>query len=377
MSKPHAPGEKTINLALQGGGSHGTFTWGVLDALLEDGRLNFESITATSAGSMNAMMVAWGLAEGGEKGRDKAREMLEKFWLEVSREGMFFSPVKHSPLDAFEKFNPFLKNYDFDETATFAAFEAMTSVASPYQFNPLNFNPLRRILERLVTFNNINDGKTTKLFITATCVKTGMPRVFSNDEITIDVLLASAALPTLFHAVEIGNSFYWDGGYMGNPSLYPIFYNAKSRDILIVHVNPIIRKALPDKPHTIDNRVNEITFNSSLIKELRAIAFAKKLVREEWLKDEYKDRIKDMLIHAIRADDVMQDLSAASKFDTDWEFLCSMRDFGRKEAKKWLKANYDAVNHNDSVDLNREYLDIHPGQEHQPAQKSDKESDAA
>ena len=371
MSKDTS-GRKTINLALQGGGSHGAFTWGVLDALLEDGRLDFKSVTATSAGSMNAMMLAWGLAEGKEKDRDKAREMLEKFWREVSREGMFFSPVKHSPLDFFEKFNPFMKDFNnFDETASFAAFEAMTSVASPYQFNPLNFNPLRTILERLVTFNNINDGKTLKMFITATCVKTGMPRIFTNDEITIDVLLASATLPFLFQAVEIGDSFYWDGGYMGNPSLYPIFYNAECRDILIVHVNPIIRKDLPTKPHTIENRLNEITFNASLIKELRSISFAKKLVREGWLKDEFKDRLKDMLIHAIRADDIMQDLSAASKFDTDWEFLTNLRDLGRAEAKKWLSANYDAVNHNDTVDLNREYLEIRPGQDHQPPKKNE------
>jgi NTE family protein len=366
------PGKKTINLALQGGGSHGAFTWGVLDALLEDSRLEFESITATSAGSMNAMMVAWGLTQGKDEkeGRKKAREMLEKFWLEVSREGMVFSPVKHSPLDIFEKMNPYLASANIDETASFAAFEAMTSIASPYQFNPMNFNPLRTILERLVTFNDINDGRMIKLFLTATCVKTGMPRIFSNDEITLDVLLASATLPFLFQAVQIGNSFYWDGGYMGNPSLYPIFYNAECRDILIVHVNPIIRNELPTKPHSIENRLNEITFNSSLIKEIRAIAFAKKLIREGWLKDEYKDQLKDMLIHAIRADDVMQDLSAASKFDTDWEFLTGLRDFGRVEAQKWLKNNFDSINKNDTVDLDREYLDIKPGTTHQPSQKN-------
>ncbi|MDB5491283.1 MAG: alpha/beta hydrolase [Micavibrio sp.] len=368
----HQPAdEKSINLALQGGGSHGAFTWGVLDALLEDGRLKFESISATSAGSMNAMMVAWGLAEGGAKGRDKAREMLEKFWREVSSEGLYYSPVKHSPLDLLEKYNPFFKQYNFDETASYAAFEAMTSIASPYQFNPMNFNPLRTILERLITFNNINDGKTTKLYITATCVKTGMPRVFSNDEITIDVLMASAALPTMFQAVEIGNSFYWDGGYMGNPSLYPFFYESASRDILIVHVNPVIRRELPDKPHTIDNRVNEITFNASLIKELRALSFAKKLVRNGWLKDEHKDKVRDILVHAIRADDVMQDLTAASKFDTDWDFLCGLRNFGRAEAKKWLEVSYPSVNYNDTVDIDREYLDIRPGQDHQPPKKTE------
>ncbi len=353
--------KKKINLALQGGGAHGAYTWGVLDYLMEDGRLDIEGITATSAGAMNAAALAHGRSEGGYP---RAREMLESFWREVSNAGLLYSPVRKTPWSGFEEmtamFNPFAQNFASNfgggHAAAFAMLEAMKSSISPYQFNPLDINPLRDILEKSIDFEEIHLCECTKLFISATNVRTGTQKIFKNKEVSIDVLMASAALPFLFQAVEIDGEDYWDGGYMGNPALWPLFYEAESRDILIVHVNPIERPEIPKEAYTIENRVNEITFNGSLIKELRSIAFVKKLVEEKMLKDKYRNDYKNVLIHAIRTDDVMCDLSIASKFDTDWGFLCELRDLGREQARLWLGKNYSNINKIDTVDIHADYL---------------------
>jgi len=345
--------KKTINLALQGGGAHGAYTWGVLDYLLEDGRVDFEGVSATSAGAMNAAALAFGKTKGGA---EKGREILEEFWREISRAGQVFSPVKRTPFELGSGLNPFMPNWSLANSPAFSFFENFTHALSPYQFNPLNFNPLKDILERTIDFDVVHACDSMKLFITATDVQNGTAKVFENQEIDIEVLLASAALPFLFQAVEIKDRFYWDGGYMGNPSLWPLFYKAKSRDILMVHVNPIDREEIPKESYTIENRMNEITFNASLIKELRAIDFVKKLINEDMLKDEYKDQYTDVLFHAIRADEVMCDLSIASKFDTDWNFLKYLRDLGRNQAKLWLEAHFDDLNERDSVDIQKDYL---------------------
>lgn len=352
------PGRKIINLALQGGGAHGAFTWGVLDALLEDDRIDIEGISATSAGAMNAAVMVQGLDTGGTA---KAREMLEVFWQQISQAGILYSPVQSTASHFANLMNPFLAATDVDENAGFAVFETMTHFVSPYQFNPMNVNPLRPILENTLNIRKLRDSKSVKLFISATCVRTGIGRVFANKDLSVDCLLASAALPDLFQAVKIGKDYYWDGGYSGNPALYPLFYNAVSRDILIVHVNPITRKELPDRAPSISNRLNEITFNASLLDELRAIAFVKKLLLNGWLKEKHKDDLKNILIHAIRADKVLKDMSVASKFNTDWDFLISLRDMGRREGKRWINKNYDAIGKNDTVDIHRDYLGISPG----------------
>lgn len=351
MSKK--PKQKSINLALQGGGAHGAYTWGVLDYLLEDGRLDFEGVSATSAGAMNAAALAYGKSLGGA---EKGREVLEEFWLEISRAGQVFSPVKRTPWELGSGLNPFMPNWSLANSPAFSFFENFTHALSPYQFNPLNFNPLKDVIERTIDFDIVHACDCLRLFITATDVQNGTAKVFQNEEIDIEVLLATAALPFLFQAVEIKDRFYWDGGYMGNPSLWPLFYHAKSRDILMVHVNPITREEIPKESYTIENRMNEITFNASLLKELRAIDFVKKLINEDMLKDKYKDQYKDILFHAIRADEVMCDLSIASKFDTDWNFLTYLRDLGRNQAKLWLEAHFDDVNTNASVDLQKDYL---------------------
>ena len=351
--KTKGPKQKTINLALQGGGAHGAFTWGVLDYILEDGRINVEGVTATSAGAMNAVAFAYGETLGGA---ETTREMMHDFWFEISKAGTIYGPVKRSPWEMAKALNPFGQNWALNHSASFAMFEAFKNVVSPYQFNPMNVNPLKDVLERVIDFDAIHACDCLELFICTTNVRTGTPKVFRNKEITIDVLLASAALPFLFQAVDIDGKAYWDGGYMGNPALWPLFYHAKSRDVLIVHLNPIVRDEVPTEAYTIENRVNEINFNSSLLKELRAISFVKKLINEDMLKDEYKDQYKDILLHAIRADEVLCDLSIASKFDTDWNFLKYLRDLGRDQAKIWIKKHYKDIGEKASVDIEKDYL---------------------
>ncbi len=355
--KNKAPKRKIINLALQGGGAHGAFTWGVLDALLEDDRIDIEGIAATSAGAMNAAVMAQGLNNGGV---ESARQLLHTFWERVSQAGAFYSPVAGAAANWPNMLGPWAEAAE--QAASYGLFEMATNFLSPYQFNPANVHPLRPILEEMLDIPQLQSDCSVKLFVSATSVRTGNGRIFSNEDIGIDALVASAALPTLFQAVQIGTEYYWDGGYAGNPPLWPLFNRAVSRDILIVHVNPIVRDELPDRASSIDNRLNEITFNASLLDELRAINFVKKLIRENWLRDEYKDRMKDILIHAIRADKVLKDLSVASKFDTSWDFLTRLRDLGRVEGKAWVDEHYDELGVEDTVDIVKEYLNIGVGE---------------
>lgn len=344
---------KKINLALQGGGAHGAYSWGVLDALLEDGRLDFEAITATSAGAMNAAALAYGLHSGGP---DKARQVLQDFWEAVAEAGAFYSPVKRNPFELAMGLNPFAQDWRLDNSAAFSWFEQVTRTVSPYQFNPLNINPLRDILEDVIDFTHVHACTNVKIFVTATHVKTGDAHIFRNTDVTLEVLLASAALPFLFQAVEVNGEHYWDGGYTGNPALWPLFYEAESRDLLLVHVNPVVRDKLPTQAYEIENRLNEITFNASLLRELRAVAFVQKLLREDMLKARYQKQYTDILLHAIRADDVLAHLSVASKFDTDMNFLNYLKDLGRKAAQDWLAAHYRHLGVRGTVDIKADYL---------------------
>lgn len=349
--------KKTINLALQGGGAHGAFTWGVLDYLLEDGRIDIEGISATSAGAMNAAALAYGKTIGDA---EKAREILEEFWHEISKAGVFYSPIKRNPFDLANTFGPGFgtgdNNWSINHSFAFAMFEAITRSVSPYQFNPFDVNPLRQVLEKILDFKEVHACECVKLFISATEVASGTAKIFRNDKIDVETLMASAALPFLFQAVEIDDKHYWDGGYMGNPALWPLFYETKARDILIVHVNPIKRPELPTQAYEIQNRMNEITFNASLIKDIRSIAFVKKLLENDMLKEEFKDHYKDILLHAIRTDDVMLDFSTASKFNTDWLFLQYLRDLGREEAATWLKSHFKDIGKKTTVDIEKDYL---------------------
>jgi NTE family protein len=298
---------------------------------------------------MNAVVLTHGLLSGG---RDGARAALARFWQAVSEAGARYSPVRVTPWDRLKG-----DHWNNDDSFSFQAFKAMTNAFSPYQLNPTNFNPLRDILVEQVDFAAINRHAQHKLFLSATNVQTGNVRVFQNPEISVDVVMASACLPFLYQAVEIDGHTYWDGGYMGNPALFPLFYLTEARDVLIVHINPIVRAGTPTSPHDIDDRVNEISFNSALIKELRAVAFVQKLIGDGWLKDEFRDQLKFVLIHSLRADDALSDLSAASKLCTDWNFLETLRDRGRDAAGVWLERHFDDVGKRQTVDLRAQFLD--------------------
>ena len=338
---------RSVNLALQGGGAHGAYTWGVLDKLLEDGRLDIDGLSGTSAGSLNAVILAHGQMTGGTDG---AREALENFWRRIAEAGSIYGPVKRLPWETW------FAGWNMDENLFFNMFDSMTRMVSPYQFNPFDVNPLRDILSDTVDFEALAYCEVVKLFLSATNVRTGKVKVFHTKDVTLDVVMASACLPMLFKAVEIDGDHFWDGGYMGNPALFPFFYHTDTRDVLIVHINPIEREDVPKRPSDIHNRINEITFNSSLIKELRAISFVQKLLNEGWLRDEFKHRLKNVLVHSIRADRALADLSVASKFNTDWDFLRNLRDRGRETAARWLKGHFDCVGRRSTVDLRREFL---------------------
>ncbi len=342
-----APGRtdvRTINLALQGGGAHGAFTWGVLDRLLEDERIAYDGIVATSAGAMNAAVMASGMALGGAQG---AREALTRFWKRVS-ESATLSPLQPSPLDRLTG------SHGLDNSPVFMMFDLMTRMFSPYQLNPMNHNPLRGVLERSVDFDAIHKSNCpVRIFLCATNVRTGKVKIFDNTELTADAVLASACLPFLFQAVEIDGEAYWDGGYMGNPAIFPLIYHCDSRDVLIIHINPLNRAEVPTTATGIFNRISEISFNSSLMREMRAIAFVTSLIDEH---DELAARLKKMLVHAISADDVMVRLGVASKFNADWTFLCHLRDAGRDYAAAWLDENYVHLGEQSTVDIAATFL---------------------
>ena len=334
---------KWINLALQGGGAHGAFTWGVLERLLEDQRIEFEAISGTSAGAMNAAVFAAGYSADG---RDGARDALDRFWARISQIDRF-SPVQRTLWDWLTG------GYRLDHSPGLMAFEAMVKTFSPYQINPFNYNPLRDILNELIDFDLIRHASRVKLFISATNVRSGRARVFKNADILPDVLLASACLPHLFQAVEIDGEHYWDGGYMGNPAIYPLIYDADSRDVVIVQINPLCRDEVPKTARDIQNRVNEISFNSSLMHEMRAIRFVSRLIRSGALD---ADSYKLMHIHMIEAEAELNPLGASSKFNADENFLATLKDIGRRAAGEWLDANFERIGTESTLDLVPTYI---------------------
>ncbi|MBI5277454.1 MAG: patatin-like phospholipase family protein [Burkholderiales bacterium] len=335
---------KTVNLALQGGGAHGAFAWGVLDHLIEDGRVDFEGISATSAGAMNAAVLAWGWTQNG---RDGAREALHNFWRGISEVGMQFSPYRG--LSWVNK----LATDSLDNSFSYFFMDMWTRMFSPYQLNPSNFNPLRDVLEAHVDFAALRRKSAMKLFLAATNVETCKVRIFQEKDITADAVLASACLPFMFQAVEIEGQFYWDGGYMGNPAIFPLIYGCESRDVVIVHLNPIVREGCPQTAAAIMNRINEVSFNSSLMREMRAIAFVTALIEKGKLQP---DEFKLMLVHSIRADAEMVQHGVASKLNPDWEFLVHLRDKGREYARDWLAEHFDQLGRESSVDIRAEFL---------------------
>ena len=323
------PEAKRIELALQGGGAHGAYTWGVLDRILEDPRVEIAAISGTSAGAMNGAVLADGLVRGGQEG---ARAALHDFWRAVS-DAARFSPIRRSPIDVL------MGRWSLDTSPGFIAMDLLSRVASPYDLNLWNVNPLRDLVERHVDFDNVNACSAAKLFVTATNVRTGLPRVFRQGEITLDAVMASACLPSMYKAVEIDGEAYWDGGYVGNPALHPLVDESDCRDLVIVQINPIRRDDIPTSAAEIANRLNEITFNSALIKELRAITLLRRLIEAEGIETE---RFRDMRLHRIGGQG-LEHFSASSKLNAEWAYLTHLRELGRAAAEEWLAANAEAI----------------------------------
>ncbi len=325
-----------VDLGLQGGGAHGAFTWGVLDRLLEEPWLSFDGISGTSAGAMNAVVMADGLAAGGPA---QARAALEAFWRRVS-DAAQLSPLRRGPLEILTG------TWTLDYSPVFAALDMAARVLSPYDTNPMGGNPLRGILEESVDFARLATA-STKVFVTATNVRTGRGHIFRNADLTPDVLLASACLPTLFQAVEIDGEAYWDGGYSGNPSMAPLIRECSSSDTILVQINPIERPGTPRSAREIHNRLNEIAFNSVLIKELQAGA----LLRHVTDPGPGEEAVwAAMRVHRI-ASDVMLDLGYSSKLIAEWPFFVMLRDEGRKATQAFLDAHAGDLGVRSTLDL--------------------------
>ena len=331
---------KRINLALQGGGSHGAFTWGVLDKLLEDGRFTVEGMSGTSAGAMNAAAAAQGLASGG---LDGARKCLETLWKRVS--GLTaFAPVPASAYDTWFG--------NFSLLPGVAGLDLIAQLAhsySPYSFTFAGAeNPLRELAEELFDFGQIRAVGGPALYIAATNVYTGKVRVFTGAEVNADVLAASSCLPQMFRAVEIDGEPYWDGGFRGNPALFPLYYDAGCDDILLVQVNPVERRELPKTRAEIDNRVDEVAFNGALLSELRAVEFVQRLLDEGKLTaGEGYSRVR---MHRVGGEELTR-YGAATKLRTDWTFLTELRDLGRASAAAWLETHAADVGERGTLDL--------------------------
>jgi NTE family protein len=332
---------KTVNLALQGGGSHGAFTWGVLDRLLEDDRLAYDGVTATSAGGVNAAVLADGLAAGGREG---AREALRKFWKKLSEvaSSSFVAP------SLFDQINP---NFGLDHTPNFLFIDALSRMLSPYQLNPFDMNPLKDLLNAEINFERVRTQKVIKIFLSATNVRTGKVRVFPREEIDADHVLASACLPFMMKAPIIDGDAYWDGGFMGNPAIFPVIYGCTSPDVLMVHLTPTERPELPTNSRAIINRMQEISFNSSLMREMRAIAFVTQLIDEGKMAGG-----KRMYMHLIEAEDVIRELAGSSKMNGTWKFLTHLFDLGRARCDTWLNENFNSIGNKTTVDLQARYL---------------------
>jgi NTE family protein len=341
MQQPAAPATKRINLALQGGGAHGAFTWGVLDYLLEDGRLEIEGISGTSAGAVNAVMFADGMARGGKA---EARQRLADFWRAASLGGNL-PPLQRAVIDRLFSFMP------VEDSPAKLWLGAFSRFLSPYDINPLNINPLRDLIERFVDFEAVRACDRLELFVSATNVQTGRVKVFARDQISADVVMASACLPFLFQAVEIDGVPYWDGGYMGNPVIFPLFRTTRTDDVLVVQINPIVRYETPTTAQQIMNRVNEITFNSSLLAELRAIEFVGRMVDQGRLpRGSGPDEYRRIHVHRVALDGGGK-LDAASKLNTDFDFFEMLRDDGRRAAAAFLDAHFDDIGARSTIDL--------------------------
>ena len=345
MSPDHASREPVlVDLALQGGGSHGAFTWGVLDRLLEEPWLRIDGISGTSAGAMNAVVLVAGHLEGGPEG---ARNALQNFWRRVS-DAALLSPLQRGPLDVL------LGRWTLDTSPAFIGLDLLSRLFSPYDLNPTGINPLQSSCCAKASISRFWRPRRSRLFVTATNVRTGRGRVFRNADITPEALLASACLPTMFQAIEIDGDPYWDGGYAGNPTMTPLVTECNSQDTILVPINPVERPGTPRSISEILNRLNEVSFNATLLKELRMMAILRKVADPgsgegaRWAR---------MRMHMV-PNNVMVGLGHSSKLNAEWAFLTMLRDEGRRSAQVFLDKHADSLGKRSTLDLDILLADV-------------------
>jgi len=332
-------GIRTINLALQGGGAHGAFTWGVLDRLLEDERIDMDGISGTSAGAMNGAILVAGMLEDGREG---ARALLRRFWQRIA-DSQRFSVLRPTWFDRM------FGNGNLDRSPAFQALDLVTRMMSPYQLNPMDYNPLRDILGELIDFDRIKHSNGIKLFVCATNVRSGKIRVFPREELSVEALLASACLPHLFRAVEINGEHYWDGGFMGNPAMFPLLYHTQASDFMLVEINPIRVEVVPETARGILDRMNSISFNSTMMREMRNIAFVTQMLDQHQLTG--RSHLRRVFFHIVEAERDMANFGSSSKFNVDMDFLEQLFALGRSAADRWMTSNFDSIGTKSSVDL--------------------------
>ena len=334
--------KRKIAIALQGGGSHGAYTWGILERLLEEDLFDIRGMCGTSAGAMNAAIATYGMHINGNNG---AIELLEKFWKRISSTSNF-SPIKPNWLEGS------LYPGALDYSPGYQMFNYVTSVFSPYDLNPLDINPFRDVLLDLIDFYELKKSDI-QLFVCATNVKKCKPKVFGLSEMSVDALLASACLPQVFKAIEIDGEAYWDGGYMGNPPIYPLIDGTDSNDILILKVNTVEIDEVPKTIKEINDRINEISFNNSLMAEMRMVYFKEKIFN---LGYDLRGRLRKIHFHRISADDVLDDLTLSSKYNVTWDFINHLRERGRSSAEEWLDEHSLDVESKSSFDIKKVFL---------------------
>jgi NTE family protein len=334
---------KNVGIALQGGGAHGAFTWGVLDRLLEVDEIVADAMCGTSAGAVNAVVCAYGLHVGGPP---KAKELMEQLWRKVANSGSFL--FKPGVMDKY------FGNGDIYNSPGYLWFNTISQFMSPYNFNPFNYNPLRDILNDLVDFEELHLYNKKKLFICATNVKTNRAKIFTNKDITVDAVLASTCLPFIFQAVEIDGEHYWDGGYMGNPPIFPLITNTNIHDVVLIKINSININSVPTTARDIADRVNEISFNSSLINEMKLIHYRNELLRNGILKVDDKTN-REIYVHTISGYDALSQLSHSSKMNTSWEFL-QLKEKGREIASQWLETDFKQVGLKSTFDVEEHFF---------------------
>ncbi|MDP3372231.1 MAG: patatin-like phospholipase family protein [Candidatus Paracaedibacteraceae bacterium] len=336
--------KKRVALALQGGGAHGAFTWGVLDRLLEDNRLEFEGVTGTSAGGMNAVCLAQGLARGGS---DAAREDLRKFWTAISASGKNSALNNRGPVDKA------MGNYTMYNSPGFMIFDYLSRIFSPYELNPMKKDPLKDVISNFFDFELIREQKECKVYLCATHVYTGKLRIFTTKEMRVETLLATACLPTIHSAVMVGKDYYWDGGFIGNPVFFPLIYDCDTPDIVLIQLNPNVRNRLPVTSREIADRLNEITNNASVVREMRAISYITDMIDKGELDQTKHKRLR---MHVIEDESVFQDLGWSSKLNTEWEFLTHLFEKGRAAGDAWLKENFDSIGVRTTAQLNNHLM---------------------